>query len=228
MRGLTGAREPIRLLCQRSRGMGLVGLGVVLRVASDAAPAQQADGERPARGDERRGDPQIHFLLVRGEEGAAGRTRGKRRREDRHQMELRQGKAIQPAKFEASIRRAGRARRALGHRPLRQGPRERSLPHPTPPHQHPQRLPPGPARPLQSLPGRGTHPVPMDYLAGTPNRVILLVIMRRLTYYEGKVYASSLCPEFAVHRHLQTWNPCIDGVSFPKRLNIHRHMHRMI
>jgi hypothetical protein len=35
-------------------------------------------------------------------------------------------------------------------------------------------------------------------------------------------------PEFAVHRHLRTRNPCIDGVSFPKRLKIHRHMIRMI
>ena len=114
MRGITGAREPIRLLCQCSRGMGLVGLGVVVRVVSDAAPAQQADGERPARGDERRGDPQIHFVLVRGEEGAAGRTRGKRRREERHQMELRrwaampvvivmQGKAMRPAKSRSAF-----------------------------------------------------------------------------------------------------------------------------
>ena len=89
--------------------MGLVGLGVVLRVMSDAAPAQQANGERPARGDERRGDPQIHFLSVRGEEGAAGRTCGKHRREDRHRRELRlwagmpvvtvmQGKVMRPAK----------------------------------------------------------------------------------------------------------------------------------
>jgi hypothetical protein len=38
----------------------------------------------------------------------------------------------------------------------------------------------------------------------------------------------STAPEFAVHRHLRTRNPCIDGVSFPKRLKIHRHMLRMI
>src|SRR5262245_45524487 len=35
-------------------------------------------------------------------------------------------------------------------------------------------------------------------------------------------------PEFAVHRHLRTRTPCIDGVSFPKRLTIHRYMHRVI
>ena len=32
-------------------------------------------------------------------------------------------------------------------------------------------------------------------------------------------------PEFAVHRHLQRWHPCIDGISFPERLKRHRHMH---
>jgi hypothetical protein len=37
-----------------------------------------------------------------------------------------------------------------------------------------------------------------------------------------------LKPEFAVHRHLRTRNPCIDGVSFPKRLKIHRYMNRVI
>jgi type IV secretory pathway TrbL component len=35
-----------------------------------------------------------------------------------------------------------------------------------------------------------------------------------------------LTPEFAVYRHLRTRNPCIDGASLPKRLTIHRYMHR--
>src|SRR5215467_1605506 len=34
----------------------------VARGIHNAAPAQLADGERPARGDKRGGDPQIHFL----------------------------------------------------------------------------------------------------------------------------------------------------------------------
>ena len=33
-----------------------------------------------------------------------------------------------------------------------------------------------------------------------------------------------LMPEFAVYRHLRTQNSCIDGVSLPKRLKIHRYM----
>jgi hypothetical protein len=32
-------------------------------------------------------------------------------------------------------------------------------------------------------------------------------------------------PEFAVYRHLRTRDPCIDGVSLPKKLKIHRYMH---
>jgi hypothetical protein len=31
-------------------------------------------------------------------------------------------------------------------------------------------------------------------------------------------------PEFAVYRHLRTRDPCIDGVSLPKKFKIHRHM----
>ena len=70
--------------------MRLVSLGGVLRLVVDAAQAQQTDTERPAHGEERGGDPQIHFLLVRGEEGAADGTRGKRGREDWHWGRLRQ------------------------------------------------------------------------------------------------------------------------------------------
>jgi hypothetical protein len=32
-------------------------------------------------------------------------------------------------------------------------------------------------------------------------------------------------PEFAVYRHLRTRDPCIDGVSLPQKLKIHRYMH---
>ena len=48
-----------------------------------------ADGERPARSDARGGEQEIGFLLVRGDEGAACRTRGKRGRKDRHRVWLR-------------------------------------------------------------------------------------------------------------------------------------------
>jgi hypothetical protein len=34
-----------------------------------------------------------------------------------------------------------------------------------------------------------------------------------------------LLPEFAVYRHLWTRDPCIDGISLPKKLTIHRYMH---
>jgi hypothetical protein len=34
-----------------------------------------------------------------------------------------------------------------------------------------------------------------------------------------------LIPEFAVYRHLRTRDPCIDGISLPKKLTMHRYMY---
>jgi site-specific recombinase XerD len=45
-----------------------------------------------------------------------------------------------------------------------------------------------------------------------------------LVLEEHSLASNPVKPEFAVHRHLPTWNPCIDGISLPKRLKIHRHM----
>ena len=69
--------------------VGSLVLEVGVRGGRDAAPAEVADGKRPARGDERGGDPQMHFLLVRGEEGATDRTDGQRRSVGRHRIRLR-------------------------------------------------------------------------------------------------------------------------------------------
>ena len=44
--------------------------------------------------------------------------------------------------------------------------------------------------------------------------------LRRSTYR-----GCLLMPEFAVYRHLRTRDPCIDGISLPKKLKIHRYMH---
>jgi len=78
----------------RHTGAGCVRLvvcGVGGRVGRDTAPAAVADRARPAHGDERGDDPQIDFLLVRGEEGPARRTGGQRRSKGRHRMWLRRG-----------------------------------------------------------------------------------------------------------------------------------------
>jgi len=69
--GLTGARDPRWLLCGRARSVGLVGLGFGLQVMADAAPAQQADGERPTRGKRRRADR--HWGRLRCDAGHVGR-----------------------------------------------------------------------------------------------------------------------------------------------------------
>src|SRR5215475_2938722 len=55
-------------------------------------------------------------------------------------------------------------------------------------------------------------------------RVVMSSAGGRMRLREPKRGPKTPKPEFAVHRHLQTWNSCIDGVSFPKRLTIHRHM----
>jgi len=96
---ITGAREPIR---PRSRCVGLVTLVVVLQAVRDATPAQEAAGERPARG----GDQPMRFVLGGSKERAACGTRGKPRREERHGVRLRRW-----AGHASGHRRGGKAMR---------------------------------------------------------------------------------------------------------------------
>ena len=44
------------------------------------------------------------------------------------------------------------------------------------------------------------------------------------TFAPATIYQKLVSPEFAVYRHLRTRDPCIDGVSLPKKLKIHRYM----
>ena len=66
-----------------------------------------------------------------------------------------------------------------------------------------------------------------------PWAILFWVFFRHHVYCPDEVYLAAgdevivTKPEFAVYRHLRTQTPCIDGVSLPKRLKIHRHMDRI-
>jgi 2-methylisocitrate lyase-like PEP mutase family enzyme len=69
--------------------------------------------------------------------------------------------------------------------------------------------------------------VPINVLAPTSQATLPdleAAGIARLSLGPGLMWAS-LTPEFAVYRHLRTRDPCIDGVSLPKMLKIHRYMH---